>query len=99
MEQPPVQIGQYVLGKNLGIGAFGKVRLIFVVDTSSRLGKNAIALIRLRLGMLSKHEICVWFNLFMISMISSAVDVHCILAATAGNSRVSSSRFLVQASP
>ena len=22
---PPVQIGQYVLGKNLGIGAFGKV--------------------------------------------------------------------------
>lgn len=27
MEQPPVQIGQYVLGKNLGIGAFGKVRL------------------------------------------------------------------------
>ena len=25
MEQPPVQIGQYVLGKNLGIGAFGKV--------------------------------------------------------------------------
>ena len=28
MEQPPVQIGQYVLGKNLGIGAFGKVRLV-----------------------------------------------------------------------
>ena len=27
MEQPPVQIGQYVLGKNLGIGAFGKVRM------------------------------------------------------------------------
>jgi len=27
MEQPPVQIGQYVLGKNLGIGAFGKVKL------------------------------------------------------------------------
>jgi 5'-AMP-activated protein kinase catalytic alpha subunit len=27
MEQPPVQIGQYLLGKNLGIGAFGKVRL------------------------------------------------------------------------
>ena len=24
---PPVQIGQYVLGKNLGIGAFGKVSL------------------------------------------------------------------------
>jgi hypothetical protein len=22
---PPVQIGQYILGKNLGIGAFGKV--------------------------------------------------------------------------
>ncbi|KAL7482342.1 hypothetical protein ACHAW6_008026 [Cyclotella cf. meneghiniana] len=27
MEQPPVQIGQYLLGKNLGIGAFGKVKL------------------------------------------------------------------------
>mmetsp|Transcript_21099 Transcript_21099/g.26075 ORF Transcript_21099/g.26075 Transcript_21099/m.26075 type:complete len:712 (+) Transcript_21099:271-2406(+) len=27
MEQPPVQIGQYVLAKNLGIGAFGKVKL------------------------------------------------------------------------
>ena len=27
MEQPPVQIGQFILGKNLGIGAFGKVRL------------------------------------------------------------------------
>jgi hypothetical protein len=26
MEQPPVQIGQFILGKNLGIGAFGKVR-------------------------------------------------------------------------
>lgn len=27
MDQAPVQIGQYVLGKNLGIGAFGKVKL------------------------------------------------------------------------
>jgi hypothetical protein len=27
MDQPPVKIGQYILGKNLGIGAFGKVRL------------------------------------------------------------------------
>lgn len=26
MDQQPVQIGQYVLGKNLGIGAFGKVK-------------------------------------------------------------------------
>jgi len=25
MEQAPVQIGQFILGKNLGIGAFGKV--------------------------------------------------------------------------
>ena len=25
MEQAPVKIGQYILGKNLGIGAFGKV--------------------------------------------------------------------------
>ena len=27
MEQAPVQIGQFILGKNLGIGAFGKVGL------------------------------------------------------------------------
>jgi len=27
MEQAPVQIGQFILGKNLGIGAFGKVKL------------------------------------------------------------------------
>jgi hypothetical protein len=27
MDQAPVKIGQYVLGKNLGIGAFGKVSL------------------------------------------------------------------------
>jgi hypothetical protein len=25
MDQAPVQIGQFILGKNLGIGAFGKV--------------------------------------------------------------------------
>jgi len=25
-EQAPVQIGQFILAKNLGIGAFGKVR-------------------------------------------------------------------------
>ncbi len=29
---PPVQIGQYVLGKNLGIGAFGKVSYEKAVD-------------------------------------------------------------------
>mmetsp|Transcript_16373 Transcript_16373/g.25442 ORF Transcript_16373/g.25442 Transcript_16373/m.25442 type:complete len:726 (+) Transcript_16373:695-2872(+) len=27
MEQVPVQVGQFILGKNLGIGAFGKVKL------------------------------------------------------------------------
>jgi hypothetical protein len=26
MDQAPVQVGQFILGKNLGIGAFGKVR-------------------------------------------------------------------------
>ena len=26
MDQAPVQIGQFILDKNLGIGAFGKVR-------------------------------------------------------------------------
>jgi hypothetical protein len=25
MDQQPIQIGQFILGKNLGIGAFGKV--------------------------------------------------------------------------
>jgi hypothetical protein len=32
MEQAPVQIGQFILGKNLGIGAFGKVRRTRVRD-------------------------------------------------------------------
>jgi len=27
MDQPPVQIGEYILGKNVGIGAFGKVKI------------------------------------------------------------------------
>jgi hypothetical protein len=26
-EQAPVQVGQFILAKNLGIGAFGKVRV------------------------------------------------------------------------
>ena len=26
MDPQPIQIGQFLLGKNLGIGAFGKVR-------------------------------------------------------------------------
>jgi len=45
MEQAPVKIGQYVLGKNLGIGAFGKVSelvaalaLAFFVGPSHRHG-------------------------------------------------------------
>lgn len=29
MEQAPIQIGQFILGKNLGIGAFGKVRVVY----------------------------------------------------------------------
>jgi hypothetical protein len=45
MEQAPVQIGQFILGKNLGIGAFGKVRIIpihqssrFCLDTGLKRG-------------------------------------------------------------
>lgn len=33
---PPVQIGQYVLGKNLGIGAFGKVSYEKAVISTGR---------------------------------------------------------------
>jgi hypothetical protein len=32
MEQAPIKIGQYVLGKNLGIGAFGKVSFGSIFD-------------------------------------------------------------------
>ena len=32
MEQAPVKIGQFILGKNLGIGAFGKVGYSFCCD-------------------------------------------------------------------
>jgi len=42
MDQPPVKIGQYILGKNLGIGAFGKVRytaLLTILHTA-RLGRG-----------------------------------------------------------
>ena len=38
-QQLPVQIGQFILGKNLGIGAFGKVRE-FVMDSFARKGVN-----------------------------------------------------------
>ena len=40
MEQPPVQIGQFILGKNLGIGAFGKVRKT-LLDTGGQAGATA----------------------------------------------------------
>jgi len=36
MEQAPVQIGQFILGKNLGIGAFGKVRYTSLVKIGSK---------------------------------------------------------------
>ena len=40
-EQTPVQIGQFVLAKNLGIGAFGKVRTDSVlVDTRKSFGSE-----------------------------------------------------------
>jgi hypothetical protein len=32
MEQAPIKIGQYVRGKNLGIGAFGKVSFGSIFD-------------------------------------------------------------------
>jgi len=35
MEQAPIKIGQYVLGKNLGIGAFGKVSFGSIFDVLS----------------------------------------------------------------
>jgi len=31
-EQAPVQVGQFILAKNLGIGAFGKVRLLVLAS-------------------------------------------------------------------
>jgi hypothetical protein len=38
MDQAPVQIGQFILGKNLGIGAFGKVRIMPIADHLSWAG-------------------------------------------------------------
>ena len=37
MDQAPIKIGQYVLGKNLGIGAFGKVSLFQLSVISNQL--------------------------------------------------------------
>jgi hypothetical protein len=34
-EQAPVQVGQFILGKNLGIGAFGKVSIMVLIDLRS----------------------------------------------------------------
>jgi hypothetical protein len=31
MDQAPIKIGQYILGKNLGIGAFGKVGCVVIL--------------------------------------------------------------------
>ena len=40
MDQAPVQIGQFILGKNLGIGAFGKVRIGRTFMSSIRIGSK-----------------------------------------------------------
>mmetsp|Transcript_42372 Transcript_42372/g.76401 ORF Transcript_42372/g.76401 Transcript_42372/m.76401 type:complete len:692 (-) Transcript_42372:86-2161(-) len=57
MEQPPVQIGQYVLGKNLGIGAFGKVKLATHAITNHKVAVKILNKAKIKqLGMEEKVQ-------------------------------------------
>lgn len=57
MEQPPVQIGQYILGKNLGIGAFGKVKLATHAITNHKVAVKILNKAKIKqLGMEEKVQ-------------------------------------------
>mmetsp|Transcript_37624 Transcript_37624/g.80304 ORF Transcript_37624/g.80304 Transcript_37624/m.80304 type:complete len:698 (-) Transcript_37624:117-2210(-) len=57
MEQPAVQIGQYVLGKNLGIGAFGKVKLATHAITNHKVAVKILNKAKIKqLGMEEKVQ-------------------------------------------
>mmetsp|Transcript_26942 Transcript_26942/g.75756 ORF Transcript_26942/g.75756 Transcript_26942/m.75756 type:complete len:718 (+) Transcript_26942:358-2511(+) len=57
MEQPPVQIGQFILGKGLGIGAFGKVKLATHVVTGHKVAVKILNKAKIKqLGMEEKVQ-------------------------------------------
>lgn len=57
MEQAPVQIGQFILGKNLGIGAFGKVKLATHVVTGHKVAVKILNKAKIKqLGMEEKVQ-------------------------------------------
>lgn len=57
MEQPAVQIGQYILGKNLGIGAFGKVKLATHAITNHKVAVKILNKAKIKqLGMEEKVQ-------------------------------------------
>ncbi|KAL7458876.1 hypothetical protein ACHAWC_010593 [Mediolabrus comicus] len=54
---PPVQIGQYILGKNLGIGAFGKVKLATHAITNHKVAVKILNKAKIKqLGMEEKVQ-------------------------------------------
>lgn len=57
MEQAPVKIGQYILGKNLGIGAFGKVKLATHAVTGHKVAVKILNKVKIKqLGMEEKVQ-------------------------------------------
>jgi 5'-AMP-activated protein kinase catalytic alpha subunit len=57
MDQAPVQIGQFILGKNLGIGAFGKVKLATHVVTGHKVAVKILNKAKIKqLGMEEKVQ-------------------------------------------
>jgi len=57
MDQAPVKIGQYILGKNLGIGAFGKVKLATHVVTEHKVAVKILNKAKIKqLGMEEKVQ-------------------------------------------
>lgn len=57
-EQAPVQIGQFILAKNLGIGAFGKVGMIVLIWKNDP-DVDVVALSCLTPGLISTLADCV----------------------------------------
>jgi hypothetical protein len=56
-EQAPVQIGQFILAKNLGIGAFGKVGMIVLIWKNDP-DVDVVALSGLTPGLISRLPDC-----------------------------------------
>lgn len=64
MDLTPVQIGQFILGKNLGIGAFGKVR------SDRHVGRHETAMVTPRFCFTMGTSMAIIFNMTSCSNLS-----------------------------